>query len=60
MILLRTMTVGLTLRNVIPSRSKMPMPAPVMTDWIHSRKKRIMHGEHHQAEDHDGEQHHAA
>ena len=32
MILLRTMTDGFTLRNVIPSRSKMPIPAPVVTD----------------------------
>ena len=38
MILLRTITAGLTLRKVMPRRSKMPMPAPVVFDWIQKRK----------------------
>ena len=36
MILLRTMTSGMTFRNFIPSRSRMPIRAPVVTDWIQS------------------------
>ena len=38
MILLRTITPALTLRNVMPIRSRMPMPAPVVFDWIQKRK----------------------
>ena len=38
MILLRTITVRSTLRKVMPSRSKMPIPAPVVFDWIQRRK----------------------
>lgn len=40
MILLRTITAGLTLRKVMPRRSKIPIPAPVVCDWIQSRKYR--------------------
>jgi len=38
MIFARTITCGDTLRKVMPSRSKMPIPARVIFDWIQSRK----------------------
>ena len=38
MILLRTITPGLTLRKVMPTRSRMPIPARVVFDWIQKRK----------------------
>ena len=38
MILLRTITRGSILRNVMPNKSKMPIPALDETDWIQSRR----------------------
>jgi hypothetical protein len=42
MILLRTITAGLTFRKVIPKRSQIEIPALVKNDWIHNRKYRAI------------------
>ena len=55
MILLRTITAGLTLRNVMPSRSKMPIPAPVVTDWIQKPEIAGEDRQHDDADDQHGE-----